>query len=86
MAVKGGHIHQGGVDKPSSRRWAPRRSRWRKTCSLLPFARTNESGSMIYTNRSCKPNIAIQGQIVFVAMRDIRPGEELTPRLGDHRR
>ena len=33
---------------------------------------------MLYTNHSCEPNIAIQGQIVFVAMRDIAPGEELT--------
>ena len=33
---------------------------------------------MLYTNHSCDPNIAIQGQIVFVAMRDIAPGEELT--------
>jgi len=32
----------------------------------------------LFTNHSCDPNIAIQGQIVFVAMRDIAPGEELT--------
>ncbi|MGH7301098.1 MAG: SET domain-containing protein [Candidatus Rokuibacteriota bacterium] len=34
--------------------------------------------SMLYTNHSCDPNLAIQGQIVLVAMRDIAPGEELT--------
>lgn len=33
---------------------------------------------MLYTNHSCEPNIAIQGQIVFVAMREIAAGEELT--------
>ena len=33
---------------------------------------------MLYTNHSCDPNLAIQGQIVLVAMRDIAPGEELT--------
>lgn len=33
---------------------------------------------MLYTNHSCDPNIAIQGQIVFVAMRDIAANEELT--------
>jgi hypothetical protein len=26
---------------------------------------------MLFTNHSCDPNIALQGQIVFVAMRDI---------------
>jgi len=33
---------------------------------------------MIFSNHSCTPNIGIQGQIVFVAMRDIQAGEELT--------
>lgn len=33
---------------------------------------------MLYTNHSCDPNIGLQGQIVFVAMRDIAAGEELT--------
>ena len=33
---------------------------------------------MIFSNHSCAPNIGVQGQIVFVAMRDIEAGEELT--------
>jgi hypothetical protein len=33
---------------------------------------------MLYVNHCCDPNVAIQGQIVLVAMRDIRAGEELT--------
>ena len=35
-------------------------------------------GAMIFSNHSCEPNIAVQGQIVFVALRRILPGEELT--------
>ena len=30
------------------------------------------------SNHSCDPNIGVQGQIIFVAMRDINAGEELT--------
>lgn len=30
------------------------------------------------SNHSCDPNIGVQGQIIFVAMRDIQAGEELT--------
>jgi SET domain-containing protein len=45
---------------------------------IAPVAPEQRDGSMPYTNHSCDPNIAIQGQIVFVAMRDIAPGEELT--------
>jgi SET domain-containing protein len=45
---------------------------------IAPAGQEERQGSMLYTNHSCDPNIAIQGQIVFVAMRDITPGEELT--------
>ena len=33
---------------------------------------------MITSNHSCDPNIAVQGQIIFVALREIAAGEELT--------
>lgn len=43
-----------------------------------PRIEAEREGSMIFSNHSCDPNIGIQGQIIFVAMRDIEPGEELT--------
>jgi len=43
-----------------------------------PLAENEREGSMIFSNHSCDPNIGVQGQIVFVAMRDIEAGEELT--------
>lgn len=43
-----------------------------------PRREAEREGSMIMSNHSCDPNIGVQGQIVFVAMRDIRAGEELT--------
>lgn len=33
---------------------------------------------MLYLNHSCEPNVGLNGNIVFVAMRDIDEGEELT--------
>lgn len=45
---------------------------------IAPVQQEQRDGSMLYTNHSCDPNIAIQGQIVFVAMRGIAPDEELT--------
>lgn len=42
-----------------------------------PVCKEQREGSMLFTNHSCDPNIAIQGQIVFIAMRDIARGEEL---------
>lgn len=43
-----------------------------------PLTEDEREGSMIFSNHSCEPNIGVRGQIVFVAMRDIEPGEELT--------
>jgi len=43
-----------------------------------PLNKEERAGSMIFSNHSCEPNIGVQGQIVFVAMRDIDAGEELT--------
>lgn len=33
---------------------------------------------MLYLNHSCEPNVGLSGNIVFVAMRDVSAGEELT--------
>ena len=32
----------------------------------------------MHLNHSCEPNLGLQGQIVFVALRDVAVGEELT--------
>ena len=43
-----------------------------------PLTEDEREGSMIFSNHSCEPNIGVRGQIVFVAMRNIEAGEELT--------
>ena len=45
---------------------------------IAPVNNGQREGAMLWTNHSCDPNIALQGQIVFVAMRDIPANEELT--------
>src|SRR5882672_1805195 len=45
---------------------------------IAPVKEEERDGSMIFSNHSCEPNIGVQGQIVYVAMRDIATGEELT--------
>ena len=41
---------------------------------------------MMFLNHSCEPNVGVQGQVVFVALRDVAAGEELTLDYGtiDH--
>jgi len=43
-----------------------------------PMREDKREGGMLFSHHSCDPNIGVRGQIVFVAMRDIRPGEALT--------
>ena len=43
-----------------------------------PLSAEEREGSMIFSNHSCEPNIGVQGQIIFVAMRNVAAGEELT--------
>jgi uncharacterized protein len=35
-------------------------------------------GGMMHLNHSCEPNLGLQGQVVYVALRDIAIDEELT--------
>ena len=37
-----------------------------------------EEAIKLYNNHSCNPNCGMHGEITFVAIRDIHPGEELT--------
>ena len=78
VAVKGGHVMTGS-------RWAelepalgPAEIQIGDDLVIAPVREDHRDGAMLYTNHSCDPNLAIQGQIVLVAMRDIAPGEELT--------
>ena len=43
-----------------------------------PITQTEREGGMIHLNHSCDPNVGVQGQIAFVAMREIAADEELT--------
>lgn len=45
---------------------------------LAPVTEAEFENVMMFLNHSCEPNVGVRGQIVFVAMRDIAAGEELT--------
>ena len=45
---------------------------------IAPVTDEERELSMLYSNHSCDANLGIRGEITFVAMRDIRAGEELT--------
>ena len=78
VAVKGGHI----ITREVLRRLAPRLGAAEVQIAddlfICPVDEDAREGAMIFSNHSCEPNIGLRGQIIFVAMRNIRAGEELT--------
>lgn len=44
---------------------------------LCPTSEEEVKDTVVFINHSCDPNIGPDGQITFVALRDIRAGEEL---------
>ncbi|GAB3262333.1 SET domain-containing protein [Arthrobacter pigmenti] len=44
---------------------------------LVALTESEYESSMLFLNHSCEPNVGFGGNIVLVAMRDIRSGEEL---------
>jgi hypothetical protein len=79
VAVKGGHI----VDRKTLRqevvpRLGPVEIQIDENLFIAPVTFDERELSMLYSNHSCDPNLGVRGEITFVAMRDIRGGEELT--------
>ncbi len=78
VAVKGGSI----ITRDALRQLQPRLGSAEIQIGddlfICPVTQEEREGAMIFSNHSCEPNLGVRGQIVFVAMRDIRAGEELT--------
>jgi len=45
---------------------------------IVALDRSEYEAVMLFLNHSCEPNVGLAGNIVFVAMRDVAAGEELT--------
>lgn len=78
VAVKGGYVLSGAAWFPLEDELGAAEIQIAEDLFVAPVRPEERHGSMLYTNHSCDPNVAIQGQIVFVAMRDVAAGEELT--------
>lgn len=78
VCVKGGHVFQRSQLQIIAARLGPAEIQIAEDLFIGPLTPEERQDGMIFSNHSCNPNIGVQGQIVFVAMRDIEPGEELT--------
>jgi hypothetical protein len=78
VCVKGGYIFSRALLKAMPAWYQAAEIQIAEDLFIGPMREDERAGNMIFSNHSCEPNIGVQGQIVFVAMRDIGPGEELT--------
>lgn len=78
MAIKGGHIIDRNTLLQNKNVINDSHLQLTDDLYIAPLTPEEESASMICCNHSCEPNGGWQGQVIFVAMRDIRSGEEIT--------
>jgi hypothetical protein len=78
VCIKGGHIFNRERLREIQKSLGPAEIQIGEDLFIGPLTEKEREGSMIFSNHSCNPNIGVQGQIVFVALRDIQAGEELT--------
>ncbi len=78
VVIKGGYVFDRQTLRQVSENLGPAEIQIADNLFIGPLNQQEREGGMIFSNHSCEPNIGVQGQIVFVAMRDITVGEELT--------
>jgi SET domain-containing protein len=78
VAIKGGHIISREQLLEITPKLGPVEIQIGDDLFIAPVTEEEREASMLYSNHSCDPNLGMRGEITFVAMRDIRAGEELT--------
>ena len=78
VVVKGGYILTKTERDRIGRELGPSEIQISEDLFIGPATRREREGGMMHLNHSCEPNLGIQGQIVYVALRDIAADDELT--------
>jgi SET domain-containing protein len=78
VAIKGGHIINKSTLKKFRKIISNAEIQLNDEFFLAPLEKKEHDRVMMFLNHSCEPNVGVSGQIMYVAMRDIKPGEELT--------
>lgn len=78
VAIKGGHIIDWKTYKKHEDLIGMTVLQIDDNFILAPLKKSEIEKVTIFLNHSCGPNVGVRGEITFVAMRDIKVGEELT--------
>ena len=78
VVVKGGYILTKSQRDQIGEELGPSEIQITEDLFIGPTTESEREGGMMHLNHSCEPNLGLQGQIVFVALREINANEELT--------
>ncbi len=78
VVVKGGYVFDRQTRDELAKTLGPTEIQIDDDLFIGPTSHEEREDSMMCLNHSCDPNVGIVGQILFQAMRDIEPDEELT--------
>ena len=78
VVVKGGYILTKNQRDKIGKELGPSEIQITEDLFIGPASASEREGGMMHLNHSCEPNLGLQGQIVYVALRDIAIDEELT--------
>lgn len=76
--VKGGYVLTRAQRDAIGKELGPSEIQIGEELFIGPATAAEREGGMMHLNHSCEPNLGMQGQIVYVALRDIKQDEELT--------
>lgn len=78
VCVKGGYVFDRARLKSMGGWYGSAEIQVAEDLFIGPLSEEEREGSMVFSNHSCEPNVGVRGQIVFVTMREVAAGEELT--------
>jgi uncharacterized protein len=78
VAIKGGHLIDTATLRSLPSHLQNSEVQIADGFHLAALAEAEYESVMLFLNHSCEPNVGFAGNIVLAAMRQIRPGEELT--------
>ena len=77
VAIKGGHVVDTATLRSLPERLQNSDIQIADGFHLVALEEAEYEQVMLFLNHSCEPNVGFAGNVVLVAMRDVRPGEEL---------
>ena len=77
VVMKGGHVFDRAERDRLAETLGPAEIQIDDDLFIGPVTQEEREAAMLHLNHSCDPNVGIQGQVAFVAMRAITTGEEL---------